>query len=212
MCSQRKRRIQLPPSSEQVGWSNLNFPHSRGVDLWGQEEIQKDLCLVIMLTTAFLGWLTCTWMQMYNLGLCPWRRGEELVSEGYALHVLTCTLWKLFFQSWPRLSIRLVVSYLEGCRTRHHSLKCNHHHRSTVVFWTACQYSTVHSHHCQKCTSVCQPQLKSEKEPLGFKTWIFVINIDNLQLECCQESKAGKNISVIHAEQLHQKHLPSKAK
>lgn len=163
-------------------------------------------------TTAFLGWLTCTRSQMYDLGLCPWRRGEELASEGYGLHVLTCTHWKLFFQSRLRLGIRLVMSYLEGCRTRHHSLKRSHHHRSTVVFWTAYQYSTVHSHRCQKCTSVCQPQLKSEKEHLGFKTWIFVLNIDNLQLECCQESKAGKMISVIYAEQLHQKHLLSKAR
>lgn len=210
MCSQRRRRVQLPPSSEQVGWSNLNFPHSRGVDLWGQEEVQKDLCLVGMLATALLGWLTCTRSQIYNLGLCPWRRGEELLSEGYALHLLTCTHWKLFFQSCLRPGIRLVVSYLEGCRTRHHLLKCNHHHRSTVVFWSACQYSTVCSHRCLKCTSVCQTQLKSEKEHLGFKTWTFVLNIDNLQLECCQESKAGKKIAVIYAEQLHQKRLPSK--
>lgn len=157
-----------------------------------------------MLITAFLGWLTFTRIQMYDLGLCPWRRGEELISEGYALLVLT-------LETFLRLSIRLVVSYLEGCRTRHHSLKCNRHHRSTVVFWIACQYSTAHSHRCHKCTSVCQPQLKSEKEHLGFKTWIFVLNIDNLQLECCQESKAGKNISAIYVEQFHQKHLPLRA-
>lgn len=31
-----------------------------------------------------------------------------------------------------------------------------------------------------------------------------MLNIDNLQLECCQESKAGKKIAVIYAEQLHQ--------
>lgn len=162
-----------------------------------------------MLTPAFLGWLTFTRIQMYNLGLCPRRRGEELISEGYVFHVLTL---KTFLpEKKLRLSIRLVESYLEGCRTRHHLLKYNHHHRSTVVFWIACQYSTVHSHRCQKCTSVCQPQLKSEKEHLGFKTWIFVLNVDNLQLECGQESKAGKNISVIYVEQFHQKHLPLKA-
>lgn len=103
-----------------------------------------------------------------------------------------CTCWKLFFQSWLRPSIKLVASYLGECRTRHHSLKCNHRHRSTLVFQTACQYSTVHSHRCRKCTSACRLWLKSQKEHLCFRMWILVLNASQLQLETLTGKQGSK--------------------
>lgn len=120
------------------------------------------------------------------------------MAKGHTLHLLMCT-WKLFFQGWLRLSTGLVVSYLGECRTRHHLLKRNRPHRSTLVFRTAHQYSTVHSHRCRKCISVCQPWLKSEKEHLCFQMWILVLTMRQLQLEMLTGKQASKaDFSDLH--------------